>query len=48
MEINGGNLEITGNFSLEEAQYLSAILSSGGNVLPLKLQVAEKQLTKLK
>jgi len=48
MEITGGNLEITGNFSLEEAQYLSAILRSGGNVLPLKLQVAEKQLTKLK
>jgi Preprotein translocase subunit SecD len=48
MEITGGNLEITGNFSLEEAQYLSAILNTGGNGLPLKLQVAEKQLTKLK
>jgi SecD/SecF fusion protein len=47
-EIKGGNTEITGNFSLAEAQYLSAILSSGGNGLPLKLQVAEKQLTKSK
>jgi SecD/SecF fusion protein len=43
-EIKGGNTEITGNFSLAEAQYLSAILSSGGNVLPLKLQVTEKQV----
>jgi SecD/SecF fusion protein len=45
-EIKGGNTEITGNFSLAEAQYLSAILSSGGNGLPLKLQVAEKLVTK--
>jgi SecD/SecF fusion protein len=47
-EIKGGNTEITGNFSLGEAQYLSAILSSGGNGLPLKLQVAEKLVTKSK
>jgi SecD/SecF fusion protein len=46
--IAGGNTEITGNFSLTEAQSLSAILSSGTNVLPLKLQIAEKQLIKLK
>jgi len=47
-EITGGNTEITGNFSLAEAQYLAAILSTGGNGLPLKLQIAEKQLTKSK
>jgi SecD/SecF fusion protein len=47
-EITGGNTEITGNFSSAEAQYLAAILSSGGNGLPLKLQIAEKQLIKLK
>jgi SecD/SecF fusion protein len=43
-EITGGNTEITGNFSLAEAQYLSAILSSGSEVPPLKLQVTEKQV----
>jgi SecD/SecF fusion protein len=47
-EITGSNTEITGNFSSAEAQYLAAILSSGGNGLPLKLQIAEKRLIKLK
>jgi SecD/SecF fusion protein len=47
-EITSGNSEITGNFSLAEAQYLSAILSSGGGIPPLKLQVTDKQVLKVK
>ena len=43
-EITGGNTEITGDFTLAEAQYMSAIFSSGGKVPPLKLQVTEKQV----
>lgn len=43
-EITGGNTEITGNFSLAEARYLSAILSSGSEVPPLKLQVTGKEV----
>jgi SecD/SecF fusion protein len=45
-EITGGNTEITGDFSLSEVQYLAAILGSGENGLPTKLQVSEKQIIK--
>jgi SecD/SecF fusion protein len=47
-EIKAGNTEISGNFSLAEAQYLSAVLSSGSDLVPLKLKVAETQITKSK
>lgn len=43
-EITGGNSNITGNFSLSEARYLSAIFSSGRNRIPLKLQVTDRQI----
>jgi SecD/SecF fusion protein len=43
-EITSGNTEITGNFSLAEARYLSAILSSGSEIPPFKLQVTGKQV----
>jgi SecD/SecF fusion protein len=45
-QITSGNTEITGDFSLTEAQYLAAILSSGANDLPLKLRVIESHITK--
>jgi preprotein translocase subunit SecD len=36
-EITGGETEISGNFSMAEAQNLACILSSGGEVLPIQL-----------
>ncbi|MCU0461819.1 MAG: hypothetical protein MUF36_07390 [Bacteroidales bacterium] len=47
-EITGGETEITGDFSLAEAQYLAAIFSSGGELLPLKLQISDLQTEKKK
>lgn len=43
-EITGGNTQISSGFSLPEAKYLAAILSTGGDNLPLKLQIADKQI----
>jgi SecD/SecF fusion protein len=42
-EITGGQTEITGNFSMSEAQSLAGIMSSGGGVLPIKLQISDLQ-----
>lgn len=43
-EITGGNTEITGDFTMAEAKYLSFIFNSGGNGLPLKLRIAEEKI----
>ena len=45
-EIDGGKIEITGDFSMDEAQYLAGILSSGENGLPFKLNITGKQIIK--
>jgi SecD/SecF fusion protein len=45
-EVTGGNTEITGSFTLSEAQALAAILSSGGGKLPLSLKIAELKTEK--
>lgn len=45
-EIKDGKIEITGDFSMDEAQYLAGILGSGENGLPLKLNITDKQITK--
>jgi SecD/SecF fusion protein len=47
-EITGGNTEITGNFTLPEAQYLAAVLSSGGMLMPFKLKIIDLQMEKTK
>jgi SecD/SecF fusion protein len=44
-EIKDGETEITGDFSMSEASILASILSSGGDVLPLKLLISELQIT---
>lgn len=43
-EVTGGNTEITGSFTLSEAQALAAILSSGGGKLPLSLKIAKLKI----
>lgn len=43
-EIQGGNTEITGDFSPAEAKYLSCIFGSGAYGLPLKLKITDKEL----
>ena len=40
-EIAGGKTEITGNFSLAEAQGLAVIFNSEGLVLPLRLKISD-------
>lgn len=47
-EITEGKTEITGDFSMAEARYLSFILNSGGNGLPLDLRIAEEKISKSK
>jgi len=47
-EITGGNTEITGNFTLKEAQYLAAVLSSGGMLMPFKLKISDLTTDKIK
>lgn len=46
-EITGGNTEITGNYTVNEAQYLSNILSSGEKILPLKLRIYDLKTEKM-
>ena len=46
-EITEGNTEITGNFTLEEAQSLAVILNSGGEILPLKLMIVDLKTEKM-
>ena len=40
-EITGGSTEISGKFTLPEAQYLAAVLSSGGMLMPFRLKISE-------
>lgn len=47
-EITGGNTEISGNFTLPEAKYLAAVLSSGGMLMPFKLKISDLKLEKIK
>jgi SecD/SecF fusion protein len=41
-EITSGNTEITGDFTMAEAKYLSFLLNSGRNGLPVNLRITEK------
>jgi SecD/SecF fusion protein len=43
-EISGGKTEISGDFTVEEANDLASILNSGG--LPFELKIAEEQIIK--
>ena len=43
-EISGGNTEITGDFTIEEANDLASILNSGS--LPFELKIVEEQIIK--
>jgi SecD/SecF fusion protein len=43
-EISGGNTEITGDFTVEEANDLASIFNSGS--LPFELKIVEEQITK--
>ncbi len=45
-EITGGSTEISGNFTLPEAQYLAAVLSSGGMLMPFRLKITEVKTEK--
>ena len=45
-EITGGSTEITGNFTLPEAQYIAAVLSSGGMLMPFRLKISELKTEK--
>jgi SecD/SecF fusion protein len=45
-EITGGNTELTGDFTVAEGKYLSFLLGSGGNGLPVKLRVSEENIVK--
>ena len=46
-EITGGNTEITGNFTLNEAQSLAIIFKSGEKILPLKLMIYDLKTEKM-
>ena len=46
-EITEGNTEITGNFTLEEAQSLAIILKSGEEILPLRLVISDLKTEKM-
>jgi len=43
-EISGGNTEITGDFTIEEANEIVNILKSGE--LPFELKIVEEQIIK--
>jgi SecD/SecF fusion protein len=43
-EISGGSTEITGDFTVEEANDLGKILKSGG--LPFQIKIVEEQIIK--
>ena len=45
--ITGGNTEISGNFTVNEAQFLAIILSSGEEILPLKLKIYDLKIEKM-
>jgi len=47
-EITGGSTEISGNFTLPEAQYFAAVLSSGGMLMPFRLKISDLNLEKIK
>lgn len=47
-EITGGSTEISGNFTLPEAQYFAAVLSSGGMLMPFRLKISDLKLEKIK
>jgi SecD/SecF fusion protein len=47
-EITGGNTEISGDFTLPEAQTLAAILNSGGDPLPVRMKIISQHVTILK